>query len=123
MTLTAATTHTTLPYTVSDANAALGAPENVFLTQLPTMYSGCAKNGSPVAYAKTADLSIEGIECLTELDNIEKYAWHAINHKFKSQVARSQTINPDMVRYVRYVTLRPSSLYNTKTLNASCAVL
>lgn len=82
-----------------DPSAALGAPVNVFLTQLPSLYSGCAKNGSPVSYAFAANLSVEGIECLTELENIEKYAWFSTLHRFKAEIARAQTINPDVVRY------------------------
>ncbi|CAB9515772.1 Phosphatidylinositol/phosphatidylcholine transfer protein [Seminavis robusta] len=81
-----------------DPNEALGAPVNVLLSQLPTLYAGCAKNGAPVAYAKARDLSIEGIECVTELSRIEKYAWFAILHKFKAQVARAQQMNPNVVR-------------------------
>ena len=82
----------------TDPNEALRAPVNVFLTQMPTIYSGCAKNGSPVAYAKADGLSVEGMECLTDLDNIERYAWYVIVHKFMNQIARAQEINPDVVR-------------------------
>jgi hypothetical protein len=83
-----------------DPNDAIGAPVNVLLSQMPTFYFGCAKNGSPVAYARAAGLSIEGIECVTELSRIENYSWYVTLHKFKSQVARAQQFNPDMVRYV-----------------------
>lgn len=104
-----------------DPSAALGAPLNVFLTQLPSLYSGCAKNGSPVSYAFAANLSVEGIECLTELENIEKYAWFSSLHRFKAEIARAQTINPDVVRCeaIQIVDLKGlnASVLNKRTLD------
>jgi hypothetical protein len=57
-----------------------------------------------VAYARASGLSIEGIECVTELSRIENYSWYVTLHKFKSQAARAQQVNPDMVRYVIWPT-------------------
>jgi len=70
----------------------------VFLTQFPSLYWGCAKNGTPINYMRTAGLSVEGMECVVDLDNLANYGWYSTVYRFKEEVARAQEQNPDIVR-------------------------
>lgn len=54
---------------------AVGCPAPVFLSLYPYFYSGVGKNGCPVAYLKAGSLSVEGVECVTDLDNVQCYMW------------------------------------------------
>ena len=86
---------------ITESNDAIKAPINVFLTQFPIIDYGCAKNGAPISYFRTEGLSVEGMECLTDLKNLPNYAWHSSYHNFPDEVAKAQEKNPDLVRYVR----------------------
>lgn len=77
--------------------AAVGCPPSVFLTQYPYLFAGNAKNGAPVAYFMCGRLKLEGIECVTELEQINNYAWNTVMHQFKKQVAVAQGAHPNMV--------------------------
>ena len=77
---------------------AVGCPAPVFLTQFPYLYSGVAKNGCPVAYLQAGSLKVEGIECVTNLQNVQYYMWNAFMYQFKREVARAQAADPTAVR-------------------------
>lgn len=76
---------------------------NVFLTQFPSISFGCAKSGAPIDYVRTEGLSVEGMECLTDLENLPNYAWHSSYHNFPNEVAKAQVKNPDLVRYANFM--------------------
>lgn len=76
-----------------------GAPLRVLLTQYPALYYGYGKNGAPVNYFRAGNVHMEGLECLTEIENMERYAWYTMYHQFKQQVAKAQETNPNAVRY------------------------
>ena len=87
---------------LSEPSAAIKAPVNVFLTQFPVINYGCAKSGAPISYVRTDGLSVEGMECLTDLEKLPNYAWHSSYHSFQNEVAKAQVKNPDLVRYVHF---------------------
>lgn len=86
------------PYIIIDADKAVSAPVAVLLSQYPFLYVGSAKNGCPVGYFRAGETSVEGIECVTELDNLTSLLWHITMFQFPGQVARAQEINPNVVR-------------------------
>jgi len=101
---------------------AVGCFAPVFLTQYPYLFSGVGKNGCPVAYLKTGDLKVEGVECVTNLENINFYMWNVFMYQFKREVARAQATDPTAVRCesVTVIDLKglDSSQLNKKTLGA-----
>ncbi len=101
---------------------AVGCPAPVFLTQFPYFYSGIAKNGCPVAYLQAGSLQVEGIECVTDLENVQYYMWNAFMYQFKREVARAQAADPTAVRCesVTVIDLKglASSQMNKKTIEA-----
>ena len=83
-----------------EPNKAIKAPVNIFLTQFPCINYGCAKSGAPISYVRTEGLSVEGMECLTDLENLPNYSWYGSYHSFQKEVAKAQVKNPDLVRCV-----------------------
>lgn len=87
-----------IPCQIIDADEAVGAPVAVLSSQFPFLYSGSARNGCPVGYFLAGQVSVEGIECVTELGNITNLLWHIMMYQFPGEVARAQEKNPDVVR-------------------------
>ena len=85
-----------------DVSQAIGAPISLVRTQYPFLYHGLARNGCPVSYFKAGQVSVEGLECLIELDDILYTAWNSMMHIFPAQLAKAQAIDPDVVRCVRF---------------------
>jgi hypothetical protein len=106
---------------------AVGCPAPVFLSLFPYFYSGVGKNGCPVAYLKAGALSVEGIECVTDLDKIQCYMWNAFKYQFQNEVARAQANDPTAVRCesVTVIDLKglATSQLNKKTLGALQSVV
>ena len=62
---------------------AVGAPLSVLLTQFPSLYYGLSKKGYPCCYFNAGALSVEGVECVTEPDNLANVIWHNMMHDMK----------------------------------------
>lgn len=84
-----------------DAN--VGCPLSVLLTQFPSLYSGYAKEGFPVCYFHAGNLSIEGIECVTDLERLPCFIWYTMLHNIKRIYAEAIARNPSLGRYARSV--------------------
>jgi hypothetical protein len=106
---------------------AVGCPAPVFLTQFPYFYSGVAKNGCPVGYLRAGSLQVDGIECITNLENVKNYMWNAFMYQFKREVARAQAVDPTAVRCesVTVIDLKglDSSQMNNKTIETLKSVV
>jgi len=100
-----------------DAVEAIGAPINVFLTQFPTVSYGCAKNGAPLSYLRTEGLSVEGMECLTDLERLPKFAWNQSYYGIPNDVAKAQRKTSDLVR-CEMLQIVDLECLNSSTLNA-----
>ena len=77
----------------------LGCPPSVLCTQLTYFHHGIARNGSIVYYFRAGSVSLEALDCLTNLDNFIGYIWHQFVHAFKDSVAKAQSKHP-------YITIR-----------------
>lgn len=99
---------------------AIGAPLPVLRTQYPYIYSGVAKNGCLVSYFRAGSVSIEGVECVTSLDQMGKMAWHQMMHEFPSHIAKAQKSHDGVVRAEAMVVVDlkglDSSALNGRTL-------
>jgi len=82
-----------------DAEAALGAPVSVFLSQYPQLYCGHANNGCPIFISKPGALNVQGIECLTTIPGILRYHWHAQMHDFNNRLWERRRANKDFNRF------------------------
>lgn len=106
---------------------AVGCPAPVYLSLFPYFYSGVARNGCPVAFLKAGALSVEGVECVTDLDCVAKYMWNAFRYQFEREVARAQKDDPTAVRCesVTVIDLKglDTSQLNKKTLGALSSVV
>jgi len=81
-----------------DAN--VGCPLSVLLTQFPSLYAGFAKDGFPVCYFHSGSLSIEGIECVTDLDRLPYFIWYTMMHDIRKIYAEAIARNPSLGRCV-----------------------
>lgn len=82
-----------------DAEAALGAPVSVFLSQYPQLYCGHTNNGCPVFISKPGALNVQGIECLTTIPGIIRYHWYAQMHDFNNRLWERRRANKEFNRF------------------------
>jgi len=61
----------------------------------PLIQSGIAKNGSLVFYLLVDKVSLEALDCLTDLENLESFMWNLFTHSFREYVKRAQKQHPD----------------------------
>jgi len=77
---------------------ALGVPTPLFLRMYPTMVHGNAKNGCPVVYLKAGTIDVEGLLCLSTVEQSERFFWNQNVYQFPKAVRRAQELNPDFCR-------------------------
>lgn len=82
-----------------DPAAALGCPEAVYNAQYPQLYSGFAKNGSPIFFSKVGVVNINAIECITTVPNIVKYHWYVQIHDFGKRLRENKKTIPNFNRF------------------------
>jgi hypothetical protein len=80
---------------------ALGCDSSLFFDQYPQLYSGHAKNGSPLFISKPGILNVDGMECITTLDGIIKFHWHIMMHDFANRLREQKAADPE--NFNRYV--------------------
>ena len=66
----------------SDPNDALGVEESIFKSQYPQLFYSHAKNGCPVYITRPGAMNMKGLECITTIDNMNKYQWYCMVHKY-----------------------------------------
>jgi hypothetical protein len=71
-------------------------PISVLKTQLPILQHGIAKNGSMVIYFQVGGVSLEALDCLSDLENLVPYFWNLFTHGFMESASKAQTENPDL---------------------------
>jgi hypothetical protein len=80
-----------------DASDAIGgAPESALLSQFPLILGKIARNGCPIVYFSTRQINIDGMECVTSLDDIRNYMWHFTVHKFKNLISVAKAADPSL---------------------------
>jgi hypothetical protein len=82
---------------------ALGCDSSLFFDQYPQLYSGHAKNGSPLFISKPGILNVDGMECITTLDGIIKFHWHIMMHDFANRLREQKAADPE--NFNRYVSI------------------
>ena len=82
-----------------DPSAALGCPEAFYNAQYPQVYSGFAKNGSPIFFSKVGVVNISAIECLTSVPAIVKYHWYVQIHDFGKRLRENKKKDPNFTRF------------------------
>lgn len=103
-----------------DPASALGCEEAIYNAQYPQVYSGFAKNGSPVFISKVGILKIDAVECITTVGNIVKYHWYVQMHDFAKRLQQHKKENPDFNKFECVVILDCANLtmgqLNSRTL-------
>lgn len=82
-----------------DPVQALGCETSVYQSQYPQLYHGYAKNGCPVFISKPGVLNVEGMECVTTLDGMLKFHWHAMMHDYKKRLLKHKEAHPDFSNF------------------------
>lgn len=104
----------------ADPAAALGCDEAIYNRQYPQVYSGLAKNGSPVFYSKVGHLDIDAVECITTVSNIVKYHWYVMMHDYANRLREHKESDPEFHRFECVCVLDLANLtmgqLNSKTL-------
>lgn len=77
-----------------ESKEAMGCPLEVLHTQLPILQSGIAKNGSIVAYFEVGGVSLESLDCLTDLENFKAYVFNVFTHSFRRMASKEQAKFP-----------------------------
>lgn len=103
-----------------DPLPALGCEAAVYQAQYPQVYSGFAKNGSPVFVSKTGVLNIEAVECITTVQNIVKYHWFVQMHDFAGRLRAHKKEDPNFNRFECVIIMDMANLtvgqLNSRTL-------
>mmetsp|Transcript_19567 Transcript_19567/g.29707 ORF Transcript_19567/g.29707 Transcript_19567/m.29707 type:complete len:440 (-) Transcript_19567:258-1577(-) len=104
-----------------DPKDALGVDPSIYISQFPQLYTGYAKTGAPLFISKPGSLDVDGIECITTLDNILKYHWYAMMHDFKDRLqAKKEKEGDDFTRFECVIVLDLEKLtmgkLNSRTL-------
>ena len=68
--------------------------ESALLSQFPLVIGGLAKNGCIILYFTVKHLSLDGIECVVNLDRIGPYMWYLVLQKYVNEVLRRQADDP-----------------------------
>jgi hypothetical protein len=79
-------------------DADVGAPLSVLLTQFPSVYQGFAREGFPVCYFHSRNLSIEGIECVTDIERLPNFIWYTMMHDIRRIFTQAIAKNPSLGR-------------------------
>lgn len=82
-----------------DPSEALGCPQAVYDAQYPQVYSGFAKNGSPVFFSKVGVVNITAIECVSTIPDIVKYHWYVQIHDFGKRLRAKKKEDPNFNRF------------------------
>lgn len=82
-----------------DPSEALGCPQAVYDAQYPQVYSGFAKNGSPVFFSKVGVINVSAIECVTTIPNIVKYHWYVMMHDFGHRLRQTKEKDPKFKQF------------------------
>lgn len=77
---------------------ALGVEASLFFAQYPQLYSGVAKDGTPIFISKPGILNVDGMECITTLDGIIKFHWHIMMHDFAKRLHKMKEAKPEFKR-------------------------
>lgn len=62
--------------------------ESALLSQYPLVIGGLAKNGCLILYFTVKQLSLDGIECVMNLDRIGPYMWFLVLQKYVNEVQK-----------------------------------
>jgi len=82
-----------------DPKTALGCDQAYYAAQYPQVYSGFAKNGSPLFISKVGVLNYDAVECLTTVSSIVKYHWHVMVHDFAIRLREHKKKDPRFKRF------------------------
>mmetsp|Transcript_21874 Transcript_21874/g.52047 ORF Transcript_21874/g.52047 Transcript_21874/m.52047 type:complete len:425 (+) Transcript_21874:295-1569(+) len=82
-----------------DPSEALGCPQAVYDAQYPQVYSGFAKNGSPVFFSKVGVVNITAVECISTIPDIVKYHWYVQIHDFGKRLRAKKKEDPNFTRF------------------------
>ena len=93
-----------------DPHLALGCPAAIYQAQYPQVYSGFAKNGSPLFISKTGVLNIEAVECITTVENIVKYHWYVQMHDYTQRLLAHKKTDPNFNRFECVIILDMANL-------------
>ena len=82
---------------------ALGVDSAIYQAQYPQVYSGFAKNGSPVFFSKTGVLNINAVECITTVQNIVNYHWYVQLHDYAKRLRAHKEADPNFNKFECFV--------------------
>jgi len=78
-----------------DLETTCGCPLFVLKTQVPILAHSIANNGSMVIYFQVGNVSLQAIDCLTNMENFKAYMWNLLTHSFRATVEKAQQKFPD----------------------------
>ena len=82
-----------------DAKKALGVEPSVYISQYPQLYCGHCKGGYPLFISKPGVLNVSGLECITTMDGVLRYHWHAMIHQFGENLRARKMSDPNFNRF------------------------
>jgi hypothetical protein len=82
-----------------DPKDALGVEESIFKTQYPQLFYSHAKNGCPLYITRPGSINMKGLQCVTTIDNMNKYQWHCMVHAYGKAFKARQEADLAFKRY------------------------
>lgn len=82
-----------------DAKKALGVEPSVYISQYPQLYCGHCKGGYPLFISKPGVLNVSGLECITTMEGVLRYHWHAMIHQFGENLRARKMSDPNFNRF------------------------
>ena len=81
-----------------DPKSALGVEEAIFKTQYQQVFAGHAKNSCPLFVSKPGLINMTGLECITTINNMHKYQWHAMIYGAGNEYRQRQKADSNFKR-------------------------
>ena len=66
--------------------------------KVPQLYTGHSLSGAPVFISKPGILNTDGVACVTNLEGILRYHWHAMIHDFASRLRAKRCEDPEVFK-------------------------
>ena len=106
-----------------DPKSALGCDTALYSAQYPQVYSGFAKNGSPLYFSKVGCLDVEAIECITTVSSIVEYHWHVMMHDFATRLRSHKKNDPQFNKFECVVVMDLANLTMSQLGSKSLSIV
>jgi len=103
-----------------DTELALGVTDQVYISAFPQLYHGSAKSGSVVFYSQPGYCDVNSIVCMTSVDGVLKYHWHAMMNDFGDRLRARKKQYPEEFTRFQCITVMDLENLGIAQINQRC---